>query len=89
MNAGGFVAGFVTIYAIVTFLVHTAFAFAVDSDARRIKRSGGGLVFVGPFVWAFATFIGGPIVAVAYWVVHHSALRSERKWPPNNGGSSG
>jgi hypothetical protein len=92
MNAGGFLGGFVMIYtiaiAIVTFLIHTAFAFAVDYDARSLKRSGSSLVLVGPFGWAFATFVGGPLVAVAYWVVHHSALLSERKWPPNNGGSS-
>jgi len=92
MNAAGFLAGFVTIYtvtiAVVTFLIHTAFAFAVDRDARNVKRSGSSLVLVGPFVWALATFVGGPLVAVAYWVVHHSSLRSERKWPPNNGGST-
>ena len=54
MNAGGFLAGFVTIYtvaiAVVTFLIHTAFAFAVDRDARNVKRSGSSLVLVGPFV---------------------------------------
>ena len=91
MNAGGFIAGFATIYAIaiaiLTFIIHTAFAFAVDRDARTIKAGGRSLVLAGPFIWAFATFIGGPLVAVAYWVVHHSALRQEKEWPQNNGGS--
>jgi hypothetical protein len=40
MNGGGFVAGFAMIYtiaiAILTFIIHSAFAFAVDRDARSL-----------------------------------------------------
>jgi hypothetical protein len=57
-----------------TFIVHTIFAFAVDRDARRLTRGGGNLVFTGAFVWAGATLLGGPLVALAYWIIHRSAL---------------
>lgn len=62
------------IYLAPTFIIHTIFAFAVDSDARRLTRAGGSLAFTGPFVWAAATFFGGPLVALAYWIIHRSAL---------------
>ncbi len=62
------------IFLAPTFIVHTIFAFAVDSDARRLTRAGSGLVFTGPFVWAAATLLGGPLVALAYWIIHRSAL---------------
>ena len=62
------------IFVVPTFIVHTIFAFAVDGDARRLTRAGGSLVFTGPFVWAAATLLGGPLVALAYWIIHRSAL---------------
>jgi len=62
------------IFVVPTFIVHSIFAFAVDSDARRLTRAGGSLVFTGPFVWAAATLLGGPLVALAYWIIHRSAL---------------
>jgi uncharacterized membrane protein len=90
MNLGQLFAGLVATYtvviAIATFLIHTAFAFAVERDARSVKQRGGQLVLVGPFVWAFGTFVGGPFVAVAYWLVHHSMLGD--KHGPNNGNAS-
>jgi len=92
MNSPGFGVGFGIVYtvaiAVLTFIINTVFAFAVDRDARRLTRSGKNSVLVGPFIWAVATFIGGPIVAVAYWVVHHSTLTDGKKWPANNGGDA-
>jgi membrane protein implicated in regulation of membrane protease activity len=93
MQVGGFLGGFALIYtivvAIVTFIINTVFAFAVDRDARRIVRGGGYTFLVAPGFWAFATFLGGPLVAVAYWLVHHSSLRADRdSRPSNNGGAS-
>jgi hypothetical protein len=61
-----------------TIVVHLMFAFAVDNDATRIKRSGGATVLVGRFAWSLATLLGGPLVAAAYWVMHHSALNTQR-----------
>jgi hypothetical protein len=93
MNVGGFLSGFGLVYeiafAVVSFIIHTIFAFAVDRDARRLIRAGSRTVFVGPYTWAFATFLGGALVAVAYWVVHHSNLRADRGGESsNNGGAS-
>lgn len=73
-------AGFFPILAIgfwiATLVVHVAFAYAVDRDAANLGRSGRRLVFVGEFLWALATLVGGPLVAAIYWVVHHSSLRA-------------
>jgi hypothetical protein len=57
-----------------TIVVHLIFAFAVDNDASRIKRTGGETILVGRFAWSLATLLAGPLVAAAYWIVHHSAL---------------
>ncbi|HXY37819.1 MAG TPA: hypothetical protein VEI07_26570 [Planctomycetaceae bacterium] len=92
MSIPGFFGGFGVVYAILiaiaTFIVHTLFAFAVDRDARRCKRRGEELILAGPFLWALATFVGGPLVAVAYWLVHHSTLRDAGTRPSNNGGTT-
>jgi hypothetical protein len=93
MNVGGFLSGFGLVYeiafAVVSFIIHTIFALAVDRDARRLIRAGSRTVFVGPSTWAFATFLGGALVAVADRVVHHSNLRADRGGESsNNGGAS-
>jgi len=59
---------------VATIVVHLIFAFAVDNDANRIKRTGGETILVGRFAWALATLLAGPLVAAAYWIMHHSAL---------------
>jgi hypothetical protein len=94
MNVGEFLNGFALVYtvvvAVVTFIIHTVFAFGVDRDGRHLVRGGGYTFLVPPGVWAFATFLGGPLVAVAYWLVHHSNLRADRgSKRSNNGGTSG
>ncbi|HUE15109.1 MAG TPA: hypothetical protein VMR25_13140 [Planctomycetaceae bacterium] len=62
---------------VATIVVHVVFAFAVDNDASRIKRTGGATFLVGRFGWALATLVAGPLVAAAYWIIHHSALTIE------------
>ena len=54
---------------LVTAAVHISFAVGVFSDATARRTQ-----FVGPVIWSLATLIGGPFVAVAYWVIHLSSL---------------
>ncbi len=55
-------------------LVRVVFAFAVYSDSLRLRRTVRPTILVNPAMWLFATLIGGVLVAVAYWVLHHSTL---------------
>jgi len=70
------------LYGIAQFAIHSAFAFAVDRDAGKLKRSGGQTVFVNGSLWAVATLIGGPMVAAAYWVINRSMLNERRPAEP-------
>jgi hypothetical protein len=67
---------FTIAFALVHFAVNSAFAFAVDWDATRLTIDGRKTVLVGRHVWAFAVLIGGPLVALAYWIIHRSTLAS-------------
>ena len=66
-------------WMVVTFIaflfVRGVFALAVLSDAVKIQAAGKQMVFVSGKMWAIAVFIGGVLIAVAYWVIHHSTLR--------------
>jgi len=57
-----------------TIIVHLAFSAAVFNDATKQQNENRHLVFVNPLLWTLAVLIGGVFVAVAYWLVHHSAL---------------
>ena len=57
-----------------TVIVHLAFSAAVFNDAKHLQKSNFTLAFVGPVIWTLAVLFGGVFVAVAYWLVHHSAL---------------
>lgn len=50
-------------------LVHIAFALAVHANAHGRETT-----FVGPGMWALATLLGGPLVALAYWLINVSSL---------------
>ena len=61
----------------ITFLlVHGIFALAVLADAVKIEFAGKKTIFVGSKMWGFAVFCGGALTAIAYWLMHHSTLRS-------------
>ncbi len=58
----------------ISAIIHILFAGAVARDAGEITKSGVKPILVNTFTWAFATLIGGVIVATIYWVLHHSKL---------------
>jgi hypothetical protein len=57
-------------------IVHIVFAIAVTHDAKRFHLKGLSTFLVGPGMWGFATLMGGVWVALIYWIIHHSNLRS-------------
>lgn len=57
-------------------IVHIVFAIAVSNDAKRFHLKGLSTFLVGPGMWGFATLMGGVWVALIYWIIHHSNLRS-------------
>ncbi len=48
-------------------LLHLAFALAVHANAHGRETT-----FVGPGLWALATLVGGPMVALACWLIDDS-----------------
>ncbi len=63
--------------AIVSFLIHLAFAIGVGVDTRDLMSKGGRTVFVSPPIWTLATLVGGPLVAASYWVVHYMPAKND------------
>jgi uncharacterized membrane protein len=61
---------------VITALVHIIFALYVTRDARNLRCIQQETFGGGPILWFFATLIGGVFVATAYWLIHHSTLRS-------------
>ena len=59
---------------IINALVHVLFAGAVAKDAAAIQNLGRKPALVSAHVWAFATLLGGVMVAAIYWFIHHSTL---------------
>lgn len=55
-------------------LLNIAFALAVYARAEGRETE-----FVGPLMWALATLLGGPLVALAYWLIHMSSLSAGAK----------
>ena len=64
---------------VVNALLHIIFAGAVAKDAGDLNKIGQRPLLVSGVVWAFATLVGGVMVAAIYWFMHHSSLtRRER-----------
>ncbi|MEI6560590.1 MAG: hypothetical protein WCO68_00720 [Verrucomicrobiota bacterium] len=58
------------------FIVQIFFALAVLADAVKIQDQGHKMVFVSGKIWALGTLCGGVFIVLAYWIIHHSTLRS-------------
>ena len=65
---------YVLAMAIGSFLLHLFLTIGVYQEASDRSIRGRKLWFIGPFFWAFATFLGGIFTAAIYWVLHHSTL---------------
>ena len=56
---------------IITAILHILFAGAVAKDAGLINKRGLKTHLVSGATWAFAVLVGGPLVAIGYWFMHH------------------
>ncbi|MES2204848.1 MAG: hypothetical protein V4496_06475 [Pseudomonadota bacterium] len=56
---------------IISALLHILFAGAVAKDAGELNKRGLKTHLVSGATWAFAVLVGGPLVAIGYWFMHH------------------
>jgi drug/metabolite transporter (DMT)-like permease len=56
-------------------ILHVIFAGAVAKDAGVVAKRLHKTYLVSPMTWAFATLLGGVIVAAVYWFMHHLNLK--------------
>ena len=70
--------------ALGTIFIHIIFAIAVLDDAAAIQEKGKKTTFVNGTMWALSVLLGGVFIALAYWVIHHSTLRSSSESKPLN-----
>ena len=59
---------------VISALIHIIFAGAVARDSGHLNKQGHPIFLVSGITWAFATLVGGVIIAAIYWVLHHSKL---------------
>jgi len=75
---GGDAANFRLLHQLLLVMVNLAFAAGVARDAGEVTRHRGGTILVGPYVWVFATLVGGVFVGIGYWVLHHLLAPSQK-----------
>ncbi|MBP9725897.1 MAG: hypothetical protein KBD83_00320 [Gammaproteobacteria bacterium] len=56
---------------VITAILHILFAGAVAKDAGQLNKRGLKTHLVSGATWAFAVLVGGPLIAVGYWFMHH------------------
>jgi len=52
-------------------VLHIIFAGAVAKDCGKLAKLQHKTHLVSGTTWAMATLIGGPLIAVGYWFIHH------------------
>jgi thiol:disulfide interchange protein len=62
------------LFGLINALIHVLFAGAVARDAGQIQKVGQRPALVSSITWAFATLLGGVMVAAVYWFIHHSTF---------------
>ncbi len=65
---------FYLLVLIINGVLHVLFAGAVARDAGNLQKLGQRPALVAAPTWAFATLIGGVMIAAVYWFIHHSTL---------------
>jgi hypothetical protein len=65
---------FLYLMMLINGILHLIFAGAIAHDAGKLTRMGQRPVLVSGTTWAFATLIGGVMVAGLYWILHYSTL---------------
>jgi hypothetical protein len=65
---------FTLLFGVAWAIVNFVFAIGVFQDSSRLQSTGREIRIVPGPMWAFATLVGGVLVAVAYWFIHHSTL---------------
>lgn len=56
---------------VITTILHILFAGAVAHDAGQLNKRGLKTHLVSGATWSFAVLVGGPVVAIGYWFMHH------------------
>lgn len=59
---------------LINAFIHVIFAGGIARDAGNLYKIGQKTALVSAPTWAFATLIGGVVVAAIYWFIHHSTL---------------
>ena len=78
-NYGAQIKNFELILYFINALVHVVFAGGVAKDAGLLYKIGRKPALVSAHIWAFATLLGGVMVAAIYWFIHHSTLTVSKK----------
>lgn len=60
---------------VINAILHIIFAGAVAKDAASVAKRLHKTYLVSPMTWAFATLVGGVVVAAIYWFMHHLNLK--------------
>lgn len=56
---------------VISAILHILFAGAVAKDAGDLNKCGLKTHLVSGVTWSFAVLVGGPLIAVGYWFMHH------------------
>ncbi len=67
---------------LINAFLHLIFAGAVARDAGSLYQIGQKPALVSAASWAFATLIGGVMIAAIYWFIHHSSLTRPTRVDP-------